>query len=160
MRSPRLLVNGIFDGVEVSFCSSDCRVHSRARHLESCLTSRGQPQTPTPLPRVSTPSNLNTIRKLELQSFVTRRSLPSRFRSEYWLRISLRFFRQRLLLICERIDLAITSTPNTAPRRRRSREISKSPHSRRALPFQVDAKQLDIELALRVNPICQKYPFS
>jgi hypothetical protein len=90
-----------------------------ARRLESCLTSQGGPASNTHPPPTSLyglkpqlSSHPLTVRKLELQSFVTRRSLPNPdFVSNTVCAIRLRFFRQRLLLTCERIDLAITSTP-------------------------------------------------
>jgi hypothetical protein len=147
--------NGTVNGVQVSVCSSDRRVHSRARHLKSCLTSRGQPQTPSPSHELPTPPNVNcplAVHKLDLQSFVTRRSLPSRFCFEYCLRTSLQFFLSAPLLTCERIDVAQRQPPTLhlgADALERSRNhLIHDEHN----PFQVDAKQLDIELALIVNP--------
>ena len=119
MRSPRLLANGTVDGVQVSVCSSNCRVHSRGGASSRILSNFQGPASNTVPPPMSLHAlkpqlSLHplTVRKLELQSFVTRRSLPSRFRFEYCLRISLRFFSSATL-----VDLrAYRSSHNIEPR--------------------------------------------
>ena len=91
-------------GLQVSECSSNCRVHSRGASSGILSNFQGPASNTVPPPtslhafKPQLSSHPLAVRKLELQSFVTRRSLPSRFRFEYCLRISLRFFRQRLFV--------------------------------------------------------------
>ena len=125
-------------GSQVSVCSNDCRVLSRgARRLESCLTSRGPASNTIPLPRASTAPNLASAHCPQAGTAVIRYSSFSTIQISFR---TLSAHKSSILLSAplltrERIDLANNIDPDIAPRRRRTREISKSSHSRRAQSF-------------------------
>jgi hypothetical protein len=150
--------NGTVNGVQVSVCSSDCRVHSRGASSQILSNFQGPASNTIPLLRASTPPDLNHHR---IRSLCTSWTAVIRYSSFSTLQILFRVLSAHKssillsapLLTCERIDVAQHQPPTLhlgADALERSRNhFIHDEHN----PFQVDAKQLDIELALIVNPI-------
>jgi hypothetical protein len=115
----RLLANGALDGVQVSVCSSDCRVLSRGASSRILSNFPGgaslkhpspsheplRPQTSIIIASAHCPQAGTAV--IRYSSFSTK----PRFRFEYCLRNKASILSSTPLLTCERIDLAITSTP-------------------------------------------------
>jgi hypothetical protein len=138
----RLLANGALDGVQVSVCSSDCRVLSRgaSSRILSNFPGGASLKHPSPSHEPLRPQTSIIIASAHCPQAGT---AVIRYSSFSTIQISFRTLSAHKssillsapLLTRERIDLANNIDPDIAPRRRRTREISKSSHSRRAQPF-------------------------
>jgi hypothetical protein len=133
-----------------------------ARHLESCLTSQGASlkhhPPPTSLHAPQTSTIIASARCPQAGSAAIRYSSFSTLQILFRVLSAHKssILSSASLLTCERIDLAQHQPPTLhlgADALERSRHhLIHDEHK----PFQVDAKQLDVELALTVNPIYQQ----